>query len=244
MKEMEYRGEFIITLLHLIIFTSFQVFFYRLIFSNASSIGEWSYWEMIGLVGTFIIIDSLFFTFFLANMANFDNLIRRAELDSILVKPVNHQFYASFRKIMPKEITSLVFGFLMLVVAVFKAGNFDLWQIFLYLLFFITSLLIVYASGFIFACIFFFIAKSEGLYEVFISLWQFAKLPDVYKGYTRIFFMLFLPIAFASYVPSGALFGKVPLYFLIYYLFFSFFLLYLSTKTWKLGLKYYKSTGG
>ena len=245
MKLMEYRADFFITLVHLLIYTFFNVIFFKAVLSNAKSIAGWNYPQMIVLIGTFMILDSLFFTFFLGNFGNFDVLVRRAEMDRILTKPVDAQFVSTLQLIDFKEVPSFFIGALVVVFGFIKIGLMPnpilLIPYFFYLL---VSMAVIYSVGVTLSCIAFYFEKAEDLHEIMISFWQFAKFPDIYKGVVKAMFMVMMPVVFASYVPSGIFFGKVPMCFLAYYFVFSIFLLFFSRKVFKISLRRYKSAGG
>lgn len=245
MKNVEYRGEFFVALLHLSIFTFFNVAFYRAIFANTKSIGGWSYPEIVVLIGTFMIMDALFHIFLLRNLANIDGLVRRGEFDSVLTKPMDSQFLVSVQFTNLLEVPGLILGLGVVTYGLEKLNYFpDSLHLLGYGVFLLASFVILYTMGIIFCSLAFYIEKIDGLHEILISFFMFAKLPDVYSGFIKIVFMMFMPIVFASYVPSGLLLNKVPLLFLIYYFLVSMAFIFISRKIWKFSLKYYKSAGG
>lgn len=245
MRDMEYRADFFIVLAHLIVYVFFNVAFYRVIFNNVNSIEGWSFSQMIVLVGTFMIIDSLFMTFMLANFGDFNSLIRLGELDHYLVKPVDVQFMATLKIAMLKELSSFVIGIFVVSYGL-SAMHFypTFWGLLIYAFLIGVSMIIIYSFGLILASLIFIFEKIEEVHEVIISFVQFAKIPDVYRGPIKIVFMLFAPVVFASFVPVGILFGKVPILFLVYYLAITVIFFTLSRLIWKLLLKGYKSPGG
>jgi ABC-2 type transport system permease protein len=245
MKQMEFRADFYITLLHLFIFIFFNVAFYRMVLSNAKSIAGWTYPEMIVLIGTFMILDSLFFTFFLGNFGNFDLLIRRAEMDRVLTKPVDAQFVSTLQHVDLKEAPSFFMGIAVVCYGLWKLQiTPDLLTVISYAFFCLVSLSITYSIGLMLSCIGFYFEKAEDLHELLISFWQFAKFPDIYRGLIKGIFMVMMPVVFASYVPAGLFFGKVPTSFIAYYFVISIILFYISRKFWKISLRRYKSAGG
>lgn len=245
MKLLEFRADFVISLTHLFLFTFFNVNFYRAIYGNVNSIGGWTYPEMVVLIGTFIIIDALFFTFFIINFGAFDNYVRRAELDRILTKPVDAQFMATLQRVQYREFSSFFMGVFVLVYGLVKSGHVTtVPEIVAYIIFCLASLSIMYSTSLLIGCLSFYFEKAEDLHEVIISFWQFAKLPDVYRGAVKVAFMLFMPMVFASFVPAGIFFGKVNPWFLVYYLAIAVIFFTLSRIFWKISLKRYKSAGG
>lgn len=245
MRLMEFRADFYISIIHLVLFTFFNVAFYRAIYGNVNSIGGWTYPEMIVLIGTFVIIDALFFTFFINNFGQFDAYVRRAELDRILTKPVDAQFMATLQRVQYREFSSFFMGVAVLIYGLVKSGHATtLPEIAAYIVFCLASLSIMYSTSLLIGCFSFYFEKAEDLHEVIISFWQFAKLPDVYRGAAKAMFMLFMPMVFSSFVPAGIFFGKVSPWFLAYYLTIAVIFFILSRIFWKISLKCYKSAGG
>lgn len=244
-KLMEFRADFFVTLIHLFVFGFMNIAFYRAILANVRTIAGWNYPQMIVLMGTFFLIDSLFFTFFLGNFARIDSLVRRAELDRVLTKPIDSQFVSTLQVVNYKEIPSFFMGVFVVCYGLAKLGFMpSALQIIAYILLCLTSLLIIYSLGVILSCISFYTEKSEDLHEVLISFLQFGKLPDVYRGFVKAVFMVAMPIVFASHVPAGIFFGKISPWFLVYYLLMALILFVFARKLWKISLKRYKSAGG
>jgi ABC-2 type transport system permease protein len=242
---MEFRADFVVAAIHLFIFSFFNIAFYRAVLANTGNIAGWNYPQMIVLVGTYIFIDSLFFTFLLGNFGHFDQLIRRAELDRVLTKPIDAQFVCTLQKVNYKELASFFMGIFIICYGLVQASfTPNAMQVIGFLFFCLVSFSVMYSLSLILGCIAFYSEKAEDLHEVIISLWQFAKLPDVYRGIVKAIFMMFVPIVFASFVPAGIFFGKVNPWFLVYYLAIAIFLFYISRKIWKISLRRYKSSGG
>lgn len=245
MRDVEYRSNFFISLFHHLCWIFIQIFFFTLIFKNIREINGWNYTEMLFLLGTFLVLDSLIFSAFVKNFSKFFSYVLKSELDLVLAKPVNSQFFVSTRYFASMPFLDLLFGFFVILLA-FKDPliNFELLSAIKFAIFFVISFIVSYSIWFLSCTIIFFLEKIETPHEFFIGFWQFAKFPDIYKGATKIIFLIFMPAVFAAYVPVGVFLGKVSSGFLLFYGFMAVILFYLTTVVWRICLRRYTSAGG
>lgn len=246
MREMEYRVDLAIFSLQTLVFIFFNLLFYKVIISSIGSIGTWDYPDMVVLFGTYAIFDGIFMSFILYGVNSIESLVRTGRLDSILIRPLDSQFLVTvYRGVNFSQVPSIFFGIAVLYYGILLENGVNLLYLPYYLLFLLLSSIIIYSMTLIISCAIFFIADRSGeLNEIIFSLKTFAKFPDIYKGKVRFAFLMFVPVAFASYVPSGVLLGKVGVPFLIYYFVVSAVFLVGSRFIWKKGLIKYKSAGG
>jgi ABC-2 type transport system permease protein len=242
---MEYRSNYLVTVFHLVIYIFFNVAFYQVILKNVGTIQGWNYPQLVVLMGTFMLIDSVFMTFMVANFGEFDGYVRLGELDRLLTKPMDPQFLVSCQRALFDEMASFFIGLGVVAYGCFLLSFVpSLLQLLGYAFFLFCSFVLTYAFGLMVSSLVFIFEKIDSIHEVVISFVQFSKLPDVYRGPIKITFMLFVPVAFAAFVPTGIFFGKVDIFFLLYYLGITIGFLMLSRFMWKFLLKRYKSAGG
>ncbi len=245
MMDLEYRMDFVVGFFQSLMFIAFNLLFYKVIIDEIGGIGDWGYWQMVLLFGTFVIVDGFFMGFIVSNINSLGKLVNTGALDLLLTKPIDIQFLISSRFLNYFELVSIAQGIIILAVAIPNLGiEIQFGAVLLYILMLACSVLLFYSTELILCSLVFFTERGDEIGEIIFSLKQFAKLPDVYKGATRYVFMFLVPIVFSSFVPAGVLTGHVSVDFLVYYLGITVFLLIFSRFFFKYCLSKYKSAGG
>ena len=245
MMDMEYRADMAISFIQSLVFIFFNLTFYRVIIGEIGGLGDWNYWEMVLLFGAFTALDGIFMAFIVSNVNGLGKLVNTGALDHYLVKPLDVQFYVSSRFVNYAEILSILQGVILMGVALWKIRpNIGVLEVLLFLVTLVCSVLIYYAMGLMFNSIVFFTERGDEISEIIFSLKQFAKLPNVYSGTVRYFFMFVTPLIFSSFVPAGVLIGHVSPAFIMYYIVITAVFVLTSRYFFKYCLSKYKSAGG
>ena len=132
--------------------------------------------------------------------------IRKGTLDLILTKPVDSQFYISFRHIVFWPITDVLLG----LGLVWYGGHlmglaFSFSNLLWFLLMFLAALVTLYAIWMLLMTMSFWFVKVENLTFLFSSLFETARFPvNVYKGLLRIFLTYIFPVAVLTTFPAAA----------------------------------------
>jgi len=165
MREMEYRADFVMFFLQTATFVFFNLLFYKVILGNINSMGDWNYPDMVVLFGTYTIIDSIFMTFVLTNVSRIESYVRKGTLDSFLVKPLDSQFLISTQNVNLPQLPAIVFG-VAIVCYGFRIGHYNIptLNVLLYLLFILSSAVIIYAMTVVLNCVIFVIDKARRTY--------------------------------------------------------------------------------
>jgi hypothetical protein len=95
-REMQFKTNFVIRVLTEFLWLGMQWVFVEVLYGQTKAIGGWDKWQMIALLGTNYIISQAFEGMFFDNCMRLTDLIRKGELDFVLVKPMNPQFLVSF----------------------------------------------------------------------------------------------------------------------------------------------------
>jgi ABC-2 type transport system permease protein len=84
---------------------AYYIFSIEIIFYYTDSIAGWERGEVLLLVATLFFIDGLRYFFFYHNLKNLPSDVTEGNLDLILTKPVDSQFWFSLRRLNFEEIT-------------------------------------------------------------------------------------------------------------------------------------------
>ncbi len=98
-REMTFRGNFLITILTRTFYFAANLVLFEIIYRQVPDINGWTRWEYYAFMATGMLINALVEAFFMPNCANFSELIRTGNLDFALLKPIDTQFLVSFEKV-------------------------------------------------------------------------------------------------------------------------------------------------
>ena len=98
-REMGFRMNFLLWLFVELLWFALQLGFNSVIYLHTDTIGDWTKWEVVMLIGASHFIQQLFQTFFLVNCAQLSELVHAGRLDFMLALPANTRFLVSLRHI-------------------------------------------------------------------------------------------------------------------------------------------------
>lgn len=206
-REMSFKANFLLWLGVEFLWFLGQIVFIEVIFSFVDSIGDWTKWDMVLLVGTHQLISQIFQAFFYANLANLPELIRTGRLDFLLLQPVDTQFVVSAKQFGLDNLVNAVIGIAFVVFALIKmsvvptAG-----QVMLYLIAVGCGVAVHYSILFTLAAVSFWIVRSQGLIYGYYSLFNLGRYPDIiYHGAFKFVFSWLIPVIVVTNVPARIL---------------------------------------
>jgi ABC-2 type transport system permease protein len=249
-REMAFRGNFLIEVVTNAFWFGAQLIFFTLIFGNVQEMNGWNRNQFFAFMATGMIINTLIEAFFMPNCANFSELIRTGNLDFALLKPIDTQFLISFEKIDLGALCHLLFPLALLAYALQELG----WPVgwvdaAMYVglvglgVSFFYSLMIVLAATSVW------LGRNQGLYEFWFYITVFARYPrDIYAGSAagnvlRLVFSYVVPILLVITVPAEVVVGKVlqPSWITGVSLLAAIASLFVSRRVFSLALKSYRS---
>ena len=187
--------------------------------------------------------DSFYIFFLGGNTFNLNNMVIKGDLDLVLIKPVNPQFFMSFRYVLSYSVVS----FIILIILLLKLTiNFHGSFIFIYYIIFSISFLfgiiIFYCIEFMISCLVFWYKNFSVGGWLSSEMTKYSRRPDsIYSGWFRKVVFTFFPMAMVSSVPARVLiFGPDFKLLILQFIIVCIFLL--GTKIiWERGLKLYES---
>jgi ABC-2 type transport system permease protein len=224
-REMTFRGNFIITVLTRAFWFAAQLTLFAIIYGHVGHINNWTRWEYFAFMATGMLINAVVETFFMPNCANFSELIRTGNLDFALLKPIDTQFLVSFEKVNVAMLNQLLLAGSLLVYSLYRLiqesperYHVGLPAVGLYLLLlacgvaFFYSLMIALASSSIW------FGRNQGLYDFWFYITVFARYPrSIYGGHSdewtpgdvlQVAFTYVIPILLVVTVPARVLLEK------------------------------------
>jgi len=242
-RELEFKFNF---LGNLFIDSSFyisQYFFFHIIFSYTNSLGVFKKDEVVIFLLVTYIADSIFNIFFGRNLYEINRSIVKGNLDFLLIKPINHQFYISFRYVGVTDIVQfIILSFILIRAYSIYVINIQWFNIFIFFISLLCGVLIWYAVEFLlFSLAFWFrsFASAGWLSNNFI---KFSRRPDsIFSGILRKTLMTFIPMAMICSIPTRFLIFSFDSKLFFLQICITIWFLYLTTVIWHKGSYHYES---
>jgi len=243
MRLVEFRLEVVAWSIHSIFWIALTFLFIWLIFGQVQSVAGWTESQVVVLTITFGLFESFLWFFVYPSVLNFSKMIRRGDLDTLLVKPVNTRFAVSFSIF---EFDN--YGrFLVMMALLFL--SFSRLEATLTLANMISFVLLFFIGVFIFYCLFFIMATMSfwftdlwNLEDFLESIVDVGRFPTyIFEQGFRLIFFYVLPVAYVATFPTEALMGRPSDLRIIAGLMLGIILFIISQLFWKFSLKNYTS---
>ncbi len=225
---------------------SFTFIVMFLLTSRTKSVQGWTREELFLLTAIFNIMIGIFRTTVAKNMDRFAWIIHFGKLDQYLIKPVDAQFWMSFRYVnigaffrIPVAI-GITFYLLHLLR---KSPGFLDFFLFLFLL--IAGLLIIYSIWLMIMTLtiwFTNLMNLKALLDQFTGLTRYPR--EIFDNLVLFSLLVFMPFTLVVSVPTKFLLGKADKIEVVALFFFAFLFFFLSRTFWKFALRYYTSASG
>jgi ABC-2 type transport system permease protein len=210
-REMAFKTNFLLWIVVEILWFAMQLVFVNVLYLHTDSIGSWTRWQVVMLMGGSHLIQQVFQALFLTNMTELSENVRTGRLDFMLLLPVNTRFLVSLRKV---DLGGFVNAATAVAVMVYAAqrlghrpGGAELAG-FVALAFF--GALIHLAIITILACASFWTVRAQGIVWGYYNLFNIARLPDeAFRGLFKAVFTFVLPMLLVSNVPVKLLLAKL-----------------------------------
>ncbi|MBI2926439.1 MAG: ABC-2 family transporter protein [Verrucomicrobia bacterium] len=210
-REMGFKANFLLWIVVELLWFALQLTFVGVLYLHTESIGSWTKWQVVMLIGGSQFIQQLFTAVFLTNCAQLSEHIRTGRLDFLLLLPVNTRFMISFRQV---DLGSFVNATAALGVMAYAARQLHLTpslaQLVGFLLLVVVGLLIHYSLMFALASTSFWTVRAQGIVWGYYNLFNIARLPDeAFRGLFKAFFTFAIPMLLVSNVPVRVLADKL-----------------------------------
>tara|TARA_B100000242_G_scaffold265138_1_gene213124 strand:- start:68 stop:862 length:795 start_codon:yes stop_codon:yes gene_type:complete len=242
-SELEYKTNIIIDLVTAILSLLGSIFLLSIFFQNNNSIGGWKFEQALIIQAIYTILNGITNTWFNPNLTEIVKHIREGTLDFVLLKPIDSQFFISLKKITPSGFLEIILGFCLLIYCI-KLNQINLNLSFLTLssITIICSISILYSLWFFISTTTIWFVKTWNATEVLRSFLYIGRFPlNSFSFSLRIFFSIFIPIAFITTIPSEVFLGIYQLWKIMLELTVAIVFLFTSRKFWLFALKFYSS---
>ncbi|MFN0072927.1 MAG: ABC transporter permease [Chloroflexota bacterium] len=210
-REMGFRGHFFLLAFSNAAWTVLSVAFAGFLFTNVRSVAGWDLDRMIVLTGTFSLVLGLLDGLFETNMSRLSEQVNRGELDYVLMKPINSQFYVSTRYVNLNELPTVVISICTISTGLARLGTVpSLLDVGVYVLFVICAVATFYGLWFSTVTLALWSGRINNIAYLILPIADLARMPsDIYRGISRVIFTFIIPVTLISTVPAKALLGIV-----------------------------------
>jgi ABC-2 type transport system permease protein len=183
-REMTFRGNFIINLVTRAFWFAAQITLFEIIFRNVPEINGWSREQYFAFMATGMLINAIVEAFFMPNCANFSELIRTGNLDFVLLKPIDTQFLVSCEKMQLAMVNQVIFALAFLSYALHGIGEpITIIQVMIYAIYVVVGVAFFYSLMIALASTSIWLGRNQGLYDFWFYITVFARYPrSIWNG--------------------------------------------------------------
>lgn len=207
-REMTFRGNFIIELITRLFWFGAQLALFDIIYRQVPAIAGWNRYEYFAFMATGMLINALVEAFFMPNCAEFSELIRTGNLDFVLLKPIDPQFLISFQTVSLAMINQVLMSLALLGYSLWQLKiALTVWSVLGYMAYVAIGVSFFYALMITLASTSVWLGRNQGLYDFWFYVTIFARYPqDFYRqsgGEILWFsFSFIIPILLVVTVPA------------------------------------------
>ena len=243
-RDMEYKTNFIFEIFIDAIYYGSLFFFFEVIFQFTDQLGDFNQDAVVIFLITMYIADSLYNFFLGGNVFEVNNNVKSGDLDFILLKPINSQFFISCRYVNTHALISLLILSTLLInlTYIYHQNSFIMSNYIFFIPSLIFGMFIFYSFEFMIASLSFWFRNFSYAGWLAGELLKYSRRPDsIYKQWLRKTLYTIFPMAMICSVPSRILIFGLDLKLFFLQLFISILFLWFTTLIWRAGLMRYES---
>lgn len=245
-EELQYRANFWASVLGTLFWLGLAVLTVALFFSHTESLGGWSFWEVVVLLGVFNALSGVVDAVLRPGVGSLAGEVRSGKLDFVLMRPVDAQLFVSFRRLDIWRFADVVLGLALAGYALARLGAMpSAWQLAAFVATLAAAVAVVYSIWVALMSLAFWFVAVENISVLFDAVYGAARYPaSAYPGALRFVFLYLLPVAWTTTIPAAALTGRLGPGMVVAAIGVGATSLALTRLLWKVALKRYTSAGG
>ncbi len=203
---MEFRANFLAQGGMALVWFGFFALIIFVIFRSTSSLAGWNLGSVLVLSSVSYGVGALYFSF-CYSLLSLPNEVRLGSLDFILLKPVDPQFWVSFRRVSFSQIGPVIASAILLPIALHVSHAHPCliqWMAFLVMC--VCAITIFYGFNLILMTMSIWFVRVDNLSVLSDVSWQFGRNPiDIFSKPVQMFFIYLLPLAMFATLPTKQL---------------------------------------
>ena len=211
MNEAQYRANFFIQLVQSLLTIATGLTALALVFSHTSELGGWTRPQLLAVMGVFTMVGGMIRSVIQPNMQRVVEDVREGRLDFALTKPADAQLLVSVRDIRLWQLTDVIVGLVVLVVALVQIGDaVSVGSLLSFIGVLLVGLVSIYCVWLMLASASFWLIRMNEVQELFDGVYRAGQYPvGIYPGWLKYGLTFLVPLAFAITVPSEAVTGRL-----------------------------------
>ena len=199
-EEVQYRGNFVAAVVGTLFWLAMAMLTLAIFFRQTEALGGWTFWEVVVLLGVFNTLSGFVDLLLRPGIGTLAEQIRSGQLDLVLSRPVETQFFVSFRRLSIWRLADVLAGLALIGYALVRlqAAPTAL-QVLAFVAALAAALAVVYALWLTLMSLAFWFVRVENLSVIFDAVFAAARYPvTAYPGALRFVLMYLLPIAWTT----------------------------------------------
>ncbi len=211
-RELSFRGNFLVKVSVEVLWLGVLLAFYRVVFSKTNVIADWSEPQYLFFVGCYFAMNGLLETLFLENCNEFAELVRKGDLDFLLLRPIDEQFLITCRRVDWSTAPNVLMGVAVMVISLVNLGwEFDPVRLAAFLVMFGCGVLLAYSFMVLLTATGVWLVRNQSMMELW---WLFSSLTryprEIYMRVSwaepiGLFFTFIVPFLLVINVPAQAM---------------------------------------
>ncbi len=238
-----YRANFINSTVASFAWAVFSFISIFLLTSKTNTIYGWSREEIILLTCGYGILIGVFHTLFSKNFERMAEIINFAQLDPILLKPMDSQFFLSMRWINYAASIRIVLGISFLFYFMHALSIGLTWfSVVTFFILLIIGIVLLYSIWFIAATLLIWFPRLSNVIELMYTISGMTRYPgEMYKNASSYLFLFLLPITLIVTTPVKFVVQRASIIDIASLCMFAIIFFVFSRKFWKFALRFYTS---
>ncbi|MFM8469653.1 MAG: ABC transporter permease [Limisphaerales bacterium] len=210
-RELGFKVNFLMWIVVEGLWLALQLTFISVLYLHTESIGTWTKWQVVALVGTSHFIQQLFTALFLTNLTALSEHIRTGKLDFMLLLPVNTRFLISLRQVDLGGFVNAAGALCVIGYALHRLGHTPgVAQVIGFFLLVAVGVSIHSSLMLMLSATSFWTVRAQGIVWGYFNLFNIARRPDeAFRGAFKAVFTFALPMLLVSNVPVRLLVDKL-----------------------------------
>lgn len=211
MNEMQYRVNFLMEMVQSLLQIGTALAVLGIVFSHTDSLAGWNRSELLAVIGVYTLVRGLVNMFVQPNMERVVTEIREGKLDYALTKPADSQVLVSIRDVRFWQITDVVVGIVVVVVALVQLrATLQPNHVASFVVMLAVGTVSIYSFWLILAAAAFWLIRINEVQELFNGLYRAGQYPvGIYPSWLKFGLTFLVPLAFAVTVPAEAATGRL-----------------------------------
>jgi ABC-2 type transport system permease protein len=243
MAQMEYRANFGASFVLSLLWPCWIVSLLSVFFYHTSTLGGWSFYEAMMVLGMYDIFIGLQETILAPNLQQVTEHIQKGTLDFVLLKPANGQFLATLTSCNLTRLFDVAIGFGLVFFGLYSLGRVpSLLEIAAFAVMLPAGMVIVYSVWLLTTSMAFWFVRIDNFGELFYAFYETGRFPvTVYRPWLRLILTYVVPIAFLTTFPAATLLGKISPSIVAGSAAVAAVLFYASHRFWNYAIRFYSS---